>query len=211
MSLPLLHPFTCMVAGPTGSGKTRWTFQLIENAQKMIEPPPQSIVYCYGVYQHLFDQYRRYVNFHQGLPDVNSFDGRRRVLLIIDDLMSEVDDNVANIFTRGSHHKNISVVFLVQNMFHKNKHMRTISLNTHYMVLYRNVRDASQINALARQMYPNNPSFLISAYKQATDRAWGYLLLDFRGQTSEELRVRTNIFPGESHFVFVPETTHRQK
>ena len=66
---------------------------------------------------------------------------------------------VANIFTNGSHHRNISVAFLVQNLFHKNKHIRTISLNAHYMVLFKNPRGASQFASLARQMYPNKSAF----------------------------------------------------
>jgi len=37
------------------------------------------------------------------------------VLLIIDDLVHETDERVANIFTKGSHHRNISVVYIVQN------------------------------------------------------------------------------------------------
>ena len=132
MTLPLRHPFTALVAGPTGSGKTRFVFKLIENADVMIDPPPRRIVYCYGEYQQLFDKYAD-VDFRQGLPDLKDFDGREPVLLIVDDLMNETDETVANLFTKGSHHRNVSVMFLVQNLFHKNKHIRTISLNTHYM------------------------------------------------------------------------------
>ena len=67
----------------------------------MIDPPPSRIVYCYGEYQQLFGEYSDVV-FRQGLPDVTDFDGSEPVLLIIDDLMNEVDESVANIFTRGS-------------------------------------------------------------------------------------------------------------
>ena len=58
---------------------------------------------------------------------MEEFDGSRPTLLIIDDLMDQVDQSVANLFTKGSHHRNVSVVFLVQNLFHKNKHISTIS------------------------------------------------------------------------------------
>ena len=135
MSLPLRQPFTALLAGPTGCGKTRFVFKLVDNVVHMIDPPPTRIVYCYGECQ----QFREYsgVVFRQGLPDVNGFDGSEPVLLIIDDLMNEVDQSGANIFTRGSHHRNVSVILLVQNLFHKNKHVRTISLNSHYLVLYK--------------------------------------------------------------------------
>jgi len=39
--------------------------------------------------------------------------------VIIDDLMQETNETVANMFTKGSHHRNISVVFLAQNLFPK--------------------------------------------------------------------------------------------
>jgi len=152
MSLPLRQPFTAPLAGPTGCGKTRFVFKLVDNVVHMIDPPTTRIVYCYGEYQQMFREYSDVV-FRQGLPDVTDFDGSEPVLLIIDDLMNEVDESVANIFTRGSHHKNLSVILLVQNLFHKNKHVRTISLNSHYLVLYKNHSDASQIANLFRQMY----------------------------------------------------------
>jgi len=118
MALSLKHPFTAIVAGPTSCGKTRFVFRLIDNAACMIEPSPNKIVYCYGEYQQLFCQYS-HVNFHQGLPNMEDFDGKNPVLLVIDDLMQETNETVANLFTKGSHHRNISVVFLAQNLFPK--------------------------------------------------------------------------------------------
>ena len=204
MTLPLRHPFTALVAGPTGSGKTRYVFKLIENADSMIEPPPHRIVYCYGQYQHLFDKYP-HVDFRRGLPDLEDFDGREPVLLVVDDLMNETDESVANLFTKGSHHRNVSIVFLVQNMFHKNKYIRTISLNSHYMVLFKNPRDVSQFASLARQMYPNRSAFAVEAYKDATREPYSYLFVDLRLAQVEDLRLRSNIFPGERHYVYVPQ------
>jgi len=169
MTLPLRHPFTALVAGPTGCGKTNFVFKLIENAWLMIDPPPRRIIYCYGEHQQLFRKYPG-VTFHQGLPNMDDFDGCEPVLLVVDDLMNETHD----LFTKGSHHRNISIVFLVQNLFHKNKHIRTISLNAHYMVVFKNPRDASQFASLARQMYPTKSAFAVEAYKDATREPYSY-------------------------------------
>jgi len=204
MTLPLRHPFTALVAGPTGCGKTRFVFKLIQNVDVMIVPTPSRIVYCYGEYQQLFRKYPL-VTFHRGLPNIEDFDGSERVLLVIDDLMNEADESVANLFTKGSHHRNVSVIFLVQNLFHKNRHVRTISLNSHYMVLFKNPRDASQFASLARQMYPNKSAFALEAYKDATREPYGYLFVDLRPEQDEDLRLRTNIFPEESQYVYVPK------
>jgi len=41
--LPLYHPFTAVVAGPTGCGKTAWVLRLIDNLREKIEPVPSRI------------------------------------------------------------------------------------------------------------------------------------------------------------------------
>jgi len=202
--LPLKHPFTALVVGPTCCGKTQFVFKLIDNVDRMIDPPPNRIVYCYGEYQHSFRKYSD-VEFRQGLPDASDFDGSEPVLLVIDDLMQETDETVANLFTKGSHHRNVSVVFLAQNLFPKNKFARTMSLNAHYIVLFKNPRDASQFANLARQMYPKQWQFAVEAYKDATREPYSYLLLDLRPEQNEDLRLRTNVFPGETHYVYVPK------
>jgi len=110
--LPFRRPFTCIVSGPTQCGKTTFIMQLITHAQTIIEPSPERIVYCDGEYQRAFDTMRDQVDFHEVLPQVHQFDGRQRSLLILDDLMAEAGDSVANVFTKISHHRNVSVVFL---------------------------------------------------------------------------------------------------
>ena len=43
-----VYPFTCMVAGMTGSGKTVWVKPLLQQAQRAINLPPERIVWCYS-------------------------------------------------------------------------------------------------------------------------------------------------------------------
>jgi len=45
-----------------------------------------------------------------------------------------------------------------------------MSINAHYMVLFKNQRDVSQFANLARQMYPKTSQFTIEAYRDATGR-----------------------------------------
>jgi hypothetical protein len=193
------HPFTCIVSGPTSSGKSFFVFRLIENMGEMITPVPAKIIYCYGEYQSMFDNYPQ-IEFHEGLPDTSMFDGTS-TLLILDDLMGEANDTVTNIFTKVSHHRNVSVILLTQNIFHKN--LRTISLNSHYIVLFKNPRDAGQVSTLARQMYPGNSGFAIEAFKDATSEPHSYLLFDLRPEQDDSLRLRSNIFPDQEHCVYV--------
>lgn len=205
MDVRLKHPFTCAVAGPTGSGKTQFVFRMIKNADKLIDPPPESIVYSYGEFQPIFASLLK-VEFHEGLPDVGQFDGRKRVLLIIDDLMNEADQNICNLFTKLSHHRNVSVVFITQNLFHRNRFVRTMNLNTQYIIMFKNPRDAGQVATLARQMYPGKSKFVVEAYKDATKEPYGYLLIDLRPETDENYRLRTKIFPDDDRqYVYIPK------
>ena len=189
MTLPLKHPFTATMSGPTGCGKTMSVFKLIEHADKMIVPSPKKVMYCYGEYQPIFAEYPNVV-FNEGLPDISQFDGREPTLLILDDLMDATNESVSAIFTRVSHHRNVSVIYITQNIFPRNKFARTISLNSHYMILFKNPRDAGQFATLARQMYPEGSTFAIEAFKDATSAPYGYLLVDMKPDTDERHRLR---------------------
>ena len=87
----LAHPFTCIVSGPTGSGKSVFTLKLIVHAREIISPPLERILFFYGEYKKIFDNYPG-VDFHDGLPDLSFFDGKKRTLLVMDDLMISTDD-----------------------------------------------------------------------------------------------------------------------
>jgi len=45
--LPFRHPFTAIVSGPTGSGKTQFVMRLVDSADAMIKPTPCKIVYYF--------------------------------------------------------------------------------------------------------------------------------------------------------------------
>ena len=74
----LHHPFTAVVAGPTGSGKTARMLKLMDNACEMIKPAPTRIWYYYGEYQPIFNSHPL-VRFHEGLPQLSDevFEGRQ--------------------------------------------------------------------------------------------------------------------------------------
>ena len=199
------HPFTCIIAGPSGSGKTTFVEKLLNYLPEMIVPTVDEVLFCYGEWQHCYNRIGKGIRFSEGLPDIDRLVPGHRRLMIIDDLMNETDDRITRLFTKVSHHRDMSVIHIVQNLFNKNKEQRTISLNSHYVVLFKNPRDASQITHLAKQMYPGQTRYMQEAYKSATSQPFGYLLVDLRQDTPENLRLRTNIFPGEQQIVFVPK------
>ena len=196
------HPYTMMVCGPSGSGKTCFVIKLLENAKEMIKPLPSRIIWHYGQWQEIYDQMTE-VEFKQGPPSEEDIQTYQDSLLIIDDLMSECATLSSNIFTKFSHHLTISVIYILQNLFVQSKNQRSISLNSGYIVLFKNPRDFSQAVFLARQVSPYNNNLVLEAFLDATIKPHSYLMFDFIQSTQETHRMRTNIFPGEKDFIYV--------
>ena len=127
-----------------------------------------------------------HIEFVKGIPTAleqdSYFDVNKRNLIVFDDQMIDAskDKRIVNLFTRGSHHRNLSVIYIVQNLFHQGKGSRSISLNSHYLVLFKNPRDKLQILTLAKQMYPEQTDFLTT--------------------TQGNCRLRTNVLPSEEGF-----------
>ena len=202
------HPFTAVLAGPTGSGKTEFIKQFLQHIHDLVNPNIQEIIFCYGEWQESYQTMKSFplnLTFVEGLPDSDSLQPGVRKLIIIDDLMAETDERVTRLFTKGSHHKNISVIHILQNLFSKNKEQRCINLNSHYMILFKNPRDSSSIVNLAKQMYPNNVRVMQDAYKEATSQPFSYLLVDLKQNTPEQFRLRGDIFQiSRGQTVYVP-------
>lgn len=211
------HPFGARVIGPTQAGKSHFVITLLQHAQQFIHPPPTKIYWAYGEKNEKQMELVREksslpVHFIEGMPDIEEFTPDENNLLILDDLMSAASGSVlvSNLFTRTSHHRNMSVVLILQNLYHQGKSMRDISLNAKYTVLFKNPHDKGQIQHLGRQAFPDHPKFLIDAYEQATKRPHGYLILDFDQKTPDERRVRTGIFPPEVPLIFTPKKTSQR-
>ena len=120
-------------------------------------------------------------------------------VVVLDDLMEEAKNHVGvtNLFTKLVHHKKLFVINISQNFYQQSKDARTRRLNAQYIVLFKNPADVTQVNTLARQMFPSCTKFLSYVYNNVTRRPHGYLFIDLRQETPDEIRIRTNILPHE--------------
>ena len=145
-----------------------------------------------------------------GIPDyLNSpqfINPGKQNLIIFDDLMTEVkcDQRIADLFTKGSLHKNISIVYLTQNVFPQGKACRDIALNTQYLVLFNNPIDIQQVATLARRIYPSTRAMFMKRFEETTSRPYGYLIIDLKSSTSEQDRLQTDIFESTDQHAFEP-------
>ena len=206
----LKHPFGAVFAGPTCCGKTFLLRKILERGDEIINVNFDRILWCHGMVQSAHDEMMQTIDnieFIEGLPcDLETkIDPSQKTLVVIDDLMSELanDKRLANLFTKGIHHMNLSCVFIVQNMFCHGKELRNVSLNAHYLVIFKSPRDSSQITHLAKQMFPGNVKFMQEAFNDATAKPYGFLLCDLKPDTPDDFRLRTNLFPDERQYAYV--------
>ena len=150
-SFKLHHPFSMLVPGPRGARKSEFVKQLLSLKRFIMTSPPERIVWFYGRHQpDLFCSLAQEIpsiEFYEGLPTNIEvmFDRSKRNICIIDDLMQSASGNqlAENLFTNGRH-LNLSVVFVSQNLFYAGKKCRIISLNSTYIVVFKNPRDQTK-------------------------------------------------------------------
>jgi hypothetical protein len=183
------------------SGKSEFVFKLLRNQSVMFDKTFDRVVYCYGEWQNAFEKLQKDVKnieFVKGLQSVvedeDFFDTHQQNLLIMDDLAMAVcnDPKTSKMFTQGIHHRNISVIFILQNLYKQGKAMRDITLNAQYFVIFKNVRDVNQIGVLGRQM---GLPHLSEAYRKITEQAFQPVVIDMKPNTKDYLRIRSHIFP----------------
>jgi len=149
------------------------------------------------------------IEFCEGLScSEDSNDPLSLKLVIIDFMKSSLCDAIVDLFIQDSYHKNLSVILISQNLFHRGHGQRDISLNANYIiviVVFKNPCDRAQIRHLVRQVYPDDEILRRDSYYDATSRFHRYLLLDLKQSTPDEYRFRTCIFFEDTiHYVYVP-------
>ena len=202
-----------MVIGPTNCGKTHWISRLLEN--DMFSQSVASVLYCYGVYQPFYDQMRENpsmrfpLRFQEGLPsreDIDQIADGRFHIIVLDDLMEKIVKSLdmQELFTKYCHHKNVTAIMVSQNAFQRGPNARTISLNTHIHVLFANKRDESQIGTFAHQLYRSKAkkNRFLAVYDDHMMTKYQYLVIDCTPDISPLIKVRANVFPGETTYTF---------
>ena len=194
--IKLESPTSIFIVAPSISGKTVLAKNILKHVDGMLKIPPTKICFCYTVYQPLYDEMKKeipLIEFHQGLPTMDTLTewgaiyGHR--IVVLDDLMMDAanSDEIVHLMCIGSHHHQITVIHILQNLFQKGKSMRTASLICHF-ILMASKRDTLQINTLGRQVFPGQLKFFMRSFELATQEKFSYLLLTFF-QESQQLYI----------------------
>lgn len=139
-------------------GNTYFVKLLLQNCLTKISPPPERIIWLYKRWQPLYDIIKDTVSpsveFIKGIPmdlEKDSFlNHLTRNVLTLDDMMSSVskDHRINELFTEGSHHRNLSVIAINQSLFYNKD--PTQRRNYHYLVFFKTPIDKQQVMTLAR-------------------------------------------------------------
>jgi hypothetical protein len=114
-------------------------------------------------------------------------------LIVPDDVMasSSKDGRITELFTEGSHHRNMSVIAINKNLYFSND--PTQRRNCQYIILFNNPIDQQQIMTLARKMFPGKSSYLMDKFYDAVDKPYGCLLLNLKPTTPDNMRLLSNV------------------
>lgn len=207
----LRAPFSWIMAGGSGCGKTTKCVNFLKYHQEMMDSGAiPNIVYFYNQWQDSYDELDKCqtVRWIEGPPTIEQikdltykFRDRGGSLVIIDDFAHALDKTIIELFTVYCHHGKCSIILLTQNLFDKNPIYRTISLNATYISVFKNPRDKLQISAFARQINPSNYKFVVDSYTAATRGAYSYLFFDNHQKTNDNFRLRSKIMPHESPMI----------
>jgi Cdc6-like AAA superfamily ATPase len=202
----LQKPSRFIIYGPSGSGKSTFVKKMLFESENLFDCLFNKIIYCTATHPGYENVKGIQIDFHENITEdlLDNIDSNSNNCIILDDIMRKVTNDIliSDLFTRISHHKNITVLLLVQNLFPKSKYMRDIALNSNYIVLMRNPCDIRQIQILSNQIEGNSKnSRLVQAYKNATRDAFSYLFLDLCQNTPEEIKYRTKIFLSDGNSI----------
>ena len=207
------HPYTILIVGGSGSGKTNTLLNLINNqpdidkiylyAKDLYEDKCQFLIKrreSIGV-KHFNDpkafiEYSNYIqDVYKNINDYNP-DKENKILIIFDDMIADMIHNkklnsiVTELFIRGRK-LNISLVFITQSYY---KVPKDVKLNTtHFFIMKISHKRELQQIAINHSSDKDFKEF-INIYKKDTDEPYSFLVSDTTLASDNPLRFRKNLY-----------------
>ena len=209
--LPFHTPCSIVVSAASSCGKTQLVAKILDHLSWCFDKPTRRVIYCYAHHQDVFEKLEKdheNITFHNCLPTEDILeeisDPTHHDLLILDDFAKESGESglIESLFVRGSHHTNVSVILLTQNLYHNTRFRRTQALNTHYNLFLRNPMGIDQIATFARQRFQGRSKAFLETYLKVTTPLYSYLLVDSHPRSDPTYSVRTGVFPRDELIVY---------
>ena len=182
-----VHPFSCKIMGPRGSGKTSFTVSYIQQIAYLTFT--KIYIVTASPDQPLYSQLKDncqilFISFEELQAVIKS---SKDILVVLDDMMKETrfDRTIEALYTRGRHQR-ISVISLEQDMFYSNCVERR---NVDYFILTR-IRDESCLQEFYKRYCRDVQQWrFIELYELAVRPSLGYIIIDF---VNHEFKYRIN-------------------
>ena len=107
------------------------------------------------------------------------------------------DKQVLDLFTKHSHHQNVTVLYLCQDMFPPGRYAESISRNAHFIVAFKNPRDQLGMKNLLLQAFPTQWQVLQDTFQRLAKRPFGYMVLDLHLGSSDDQRILSHLLKDE--------------
>ena len=201
------NPSTCVMVGGSMSGKTTLCLNVLRHAKEIFHDPrcAQNILFHYKQWQDSYEEISKENIITEWIPNLPTIDSILNKcmlythsggsIIVIDDFGNQLTRDVQELFSIYAHHTQSIVILLTQNLFPKNQFYRDISLNATYIILFKNIRDKSQIMYYLRQLQPGKSQWLFEAFEDCTKDPYTHMLFDMHQLQKDHLRIRGNITP----------------
>ncbi|ELU09008.1 hypothetical protein CAPTEDRAFT_214459 [Capitella teleta] len=211
------QPSQIVIAGPTKSGKTSLLIKVLENADTMFQPPPQEIYWFYSMPASVAPVKATLpeVQLVHGIPNPDLIekiaDGSPKIM-VMDDMQNILNDKtqremVMDVLTKVSHHGNLTVIFIVQDLYREN--MKRVRNQCENIIVMSNGSSANTaVGHLGSSIFSKEGSPFLKWVLQKTRElsSHGYFLVSTGANVGID-QVRTNILPGDKNIIFVQKNT----
>ena len=192
----LEKPFRLIIGGGSGCGKTTLLKEIVEKSH--FASPFDKKVYCYPDYlEEIPVDFDQIVEYHAGICDVKYFSSLpKNTLLLFDDMMTECgkSEEIMKLFSVIARKRNISIIFLVQNVYDNSKQFRNIRLNATGFILFKFFAANDVNNRLLRDIGASsivNKTLLDKVYA----KNYSYIFVNVHPDRHSDFEtIRTNIF-----------------
>lgn len=200
---------THLMIGPSASGKTFRTIEIIQHKNDIIENGSEikNIIFCYAAWQPIYQSLKdsglvtvwinKMPTNSEFIELTQEYQNKGGSICVIDDFMSDINKDLDEIVRVTSRHTNTSTFILFQSLFPPHKLARQISLNVKFLHIHKNPRENAQIQFLARQLQPINYKWIVEAFHEATKKPYSCFLIDLTQERESHLRFRSCYLPSE--------------
>ena len=224
----LVTPFTLLLAGKSKCGKTHLLLDILRQWRYITDDTvgfyTKHIYWFYGTIAEkqmaemkvIFDQFREELGDKDEKPSLHFekgdftskncqmlFDKMENAIVIIDDLMTEMTSNqqICSFFTRESHHLDINMIYLWQDIFPRQQHASTISKNTDYKILFDNPSGISSLQNMMATMFGAQAGKKDSVFKKILDffrksktGSFPFVFFNVKPNQDDDMKILLNAF-----------------